>query len=147
MIEERIELIDTALGNTNADVVIIGGNLVNVFTREIYKANVLIKGKRIAAVLDSNQPVPPGAKIIHADGEFIAPGFIDPHMHLESSNLTLTEFAKAVMVRGVTTIAIDPHEICNVLGVRGIALLMEEAKQIPLNVFLRVPPRVPEYPS
>jgi adenine deaminase len=140
----RAGLVDTALDDAPADVAIRGGKLVNVFTREIYEADILIRGERIAAVLAASDALLPAKRTIQAGGRWIAPGLIDPHMHIESSALTLTQFARAVVPRGITTIIADPHEFGNIMGLPGIELVLEEAKQIPLNVMLRVPPRIPE---
>jgi len=140
----RAGLVDAALDDAPADLAIRGGKLVNVFTREIYEADILISGERIAAVLPASQDALPARRTISAAGRYIAPGLIDPHMHIESSALTLTEFARAVVPRGITTIIADPHEFGNIMGKPGIELVLEEAKQVPLNVMLRVPPRIPE---
>jgi adenine deaminase len=140
----RAGLVDTALDDAPADLAIRGGKLVNVFTREIYAADILIRGERIAAVLAASDAPLPAKRTIEAAGRWIAPGLIDPHMHIESSALTLTQFARAVVPRGITTIIADPHEFGNIMGLPGIELVLDEAKQIPLNVMLRVPPRIPE---
>lgn len=140
---KREELVNVALGNLSPDIVIVGGNLVNVYTHEIYRADILIKGERIAAVIKSGQNHFDDCLVIDASGKFITPGFIDPHVHIESSAVTVQEFAKSVVPRGITSVAEDPHEIANVLGVRGIRLFFEEAKTVPINLLLRVPGRVP----
>ena len=140
----RAGLVDTALGDAPADLAIRGGMLVNVFTRELHPVDILITGERIAAVLPASDEPLMARQVISAAGRFIAPGFIDPHMHIESSALTLTEFARAVVPRGITTVIADPHEFGNIMGKPGIELVLEEARQIPLNVMLRVPPRIPE---
>ena len=140
----RPGLVDAALGDAPADLAVRGGKLVNVFTREIYEADILIRGERIAAVLPASDQPLPARRTISAVGRHIAPGLIDPHMHIESSALTLTEFARAVVPRGVTTVIADPHEFGNIMGKAGIELVLEDAKQVPLNVMLRVPPRIPE---
>jgi adenine deaminase len=140
---ETRRLIDVALGVEAADTVIKGGKLINVFTREIYPADVYIKGERIAAVGEGDYLIGDNTEIIDASGQYVAPGFIDPHVHLESSAVTVSEFAGAVVPKGVTTIAEDPHEIANVLGIPAIELLVEEAALTPLNLLLRVPGRVP----
>ena len=140
---ETKALVDVALGVVAADMVIRGGNLVNVFTGEIYAADIFIKGPRIAATGDGEYLVDDDTVVIDASGQYVAPGYIDPHVHLESSAVSVTEFAGAVVPLGVTTIAEDPHEIANVLGIRSIELLLEEAAGTPLNLLLRVPGRVP----
>ena len=141
--KERIELVNTALGIEPPDLVIVGGKLVNVYTHEVYLADVLIKGERIAAISSGEYPISEGCPVIDASGQYVAPGFIDPHVHIESSAVSVQEFARVVVPKGVTSVAEDPHEIANVLGVDGIKLFFEEAKTVPLNLFLRVPGRVP----
>ena len=146
--EVRTRLIRVALGDEPADLVLTGARVVNVFTREITAADVVLAAGRIAAVGDSGeQLIGPDTEMIDAGGRFVAPGLIDPHMHLESSNITVTELARAIVPRGVLSICEDPHEIANVLGVAGIDLLVDEAAGLPLNLFLRVPGRVPAMPA
>jgi adenine deaminase len=144
----RRRLIRVALGDEPAEVVLTGGRVVNVFTGEITPADVVMAAGRIAAVGDaSEQLVGPDTRVIEADGRFVAPGLIDPHMHLESSNITVTELARAIVPRGVLSVCEDPHEIANVLGTAGIDLLTAEAARLPLNLLLRVPGRVPAMPA
>lgn len=140
----RINLINVALGREKADLVVKNGNLINVFSKRIIeKTGVAIKGNRIAAVGDVNYTIGFKTKVIDAKGQYLTPGFIDAHIHIESSMLTLTQFAKAVLPNGTTTVIIDPHEIANVLGLKGIKLMMNEAKLLPLKVFFAVPSCVP----
>ena len=145
-IVSKEQLVDVALGALPADIVIKGGNLVNVLTREIYKADIVIFGNRVAATGACDYQVSPDTKVIDASGKWIAPGFMDPHMHLESTAITVTELAKRIVPRGVTTVVEDPHEFANVLGVKGIKLFFEEAKGLPLRFLLRVPGHVPAMP-
>jgi adenine deaminase len=106
MMNEHI--IDVALGKKAADLVIKNGKLVNVITSEIYKADVAIAGGLIAAVGEL-EPGTTGAgtKIVDAEGKYLAPGFIDAHIHFESSMLSFSEFARAVLPRGTTAVASD----------------------------------------
>ncbi len=143
----RQRLMDVAHGLLAPDLVIKGGRLVNVLSREIYPANILIYEDRVAAVGDLNWCYAPHTKVIEADGFFVAPGLIDPHVHIESSSVTVTEYVKWIVPRGVTTVVEDPHEIANILGIHGIKLLFDEAKTLPLNVLLRVPGCVPGLPQ
>ena len=80
-----------------------------------------------------------GNEIIDAQGKIIVPGFIDGHVHIESSMLTPTEFSKVVLQHGVTTVITDPHEIGNVAGTDGIQYMLEDAKQLPLDIFVMLP--------
>ncbi len=146
--EVRTRLIRVALGDEPADAVLTGGRVVNVFTGEVVTGDVVMAAGRIAAVGDSRrQLIGPDTEIIEAGGRFVAPGLIDPHMHLESSNVTATELARAIVPRGVLSVCADPHEIANVLGTAGVDLLVAEAADLPLNFFLRVPARVPAMPA
>lgn len=137
------KLASVALGKTSPDLVIQGGHLLNVHTHEIYPADILIQGDRIAAVVEPGASYPEGCARVQANGKTIVPGFIDPHVHLESSAVTLAEYVRVVVPKGITTIAEDPHEIANVLGVEGFRLFFEEARDLPINLRLRVPGRVP----
>ncbi len=144
MTNSRETLVDVALGKVSPDVVIAGGDLVNVLTHEIYPADVLIKGDRIAAVGDAGEyDLSDDCRVIDAADHYLVPGFMDPHFHVESSSITVTELAKLIVPRGVTMVAEDPHEIANVLGMRGIEQLFAEGRGVPLHFCLRVPGRVP----
>ncbi len=138
-------LIDVALGREKADLVIKGGILVDVYSGEILEdIDVAIKGDRIAYVGDdAEHTIGKDTLVMKARGRYLAPGLIDAHVHVESSMLTLTEFSKAVIPRGTTSIFADPHEICNVLGEYGFKLMIEEASKVPLRVYLQVPSCVP----
>ncbi|HTS18257.1 MAG TPA: adenine deaminase [Verrucomicrobiae bacterium] len=131
-------LIKVARGEEPADLVIKGGQIVNVLSQEIYPADVAICGEQIAGVGEYS-----GLNELDARGKFIAPGFIDGHMHIESSMVTVWEFAKTVMPRGTTTIVADPHELANVLGVEGIEYVLKTAKYQPLSVYVMLPSCVP----
>ena len=136
-----------ALGDEPADLVLRGGVVVSVATRELVPADVVISGRRIAAVARPGEHTGSAAESIELDGRFVVPGLIDPHMHIESSNLTLTELARAIVPRGVLSLCADAHEIANVLGLPGIDLFVAEARDLPLNLLLRVPGRVPAMPA
>ncbi|NIM44264.1 MAG: adenine deaminase [Nitrososphaeria archaeon] len=144
----RHELIDTALGNTAADLVVERSQLLDVYTGEILEeTDVAVKGKRIALVGDAEHCVGENTEIVDARGIFLTPGLLDAHVHVESSMVTVTRFAELVLPKGTTGAFIDPHEIANVLGVRGVKLMYEEAKNIPLKVFFEIPSSVPSAPA
>ncbi len=144
----RKELVDVALGEAPADLVIRGGQLANVDTSEFLdNIDVAIKGKRIALVGDARHCVAKGTRVIEAKGKLLVPGLLDAHVHIESSMLTPTQFARAVLPRGTTGVFIDPHEIANVLGMRGIKLMLDESEALPLKVFVTVPSCVPSAPG
>lgn len=143
----RTALMDVALGDSPADCIITGGQIVNVLSGDIHAGDLLIKGNRIAALLEPGHSKDFATKRIDASGLFLVPGFIDPHMHIESSAVSTVEFARAVVSRGITTIVIDPHEFGNIVGIDGIRALFDSAAGLPLRMLLRVPARVPEmYP-
>ncbi len=121
-----------------------GGTVVNVFTGELEKANVLIEDEIIIGVGaydDEDADV-----IENADGKFICPGFIDGHIHIESTMLTPSELAKMCLPHGTTAIVADPHEIANVCGVDGIRYMMEASDGIPMHVYFALPSCVPATP-
>lgn len=145
---DRQRLVTVALGNTPADLILRAGRVVSVTTREVFAADVVIAGGHIAALAEPGEhPPATETEVIDLDGAYICPGLIDPHIHIESSNLTVTELARAIVPRGVQTLIADPHEIANVLGLPGMELLLDEAATLPLDVLLRVPGRVPALPA
>ena len=121
-----------------------GGTVINVFTDEIEKANVLIKDGKIIGV---GQYTPDEADVVEdVTGKYICPGFIDGHIHIESTMLTPTELAKLCLPHGTTAIVADPHEIANVCGVKGIEYMLEASSGIPMNVYFMLPSCVPATP-
>ncbi len=141
-------LIDVALGRRKADLVLKDGRLVNVCTGEILDhTGVAVKNGRVAFVGGVEEIQCDRSSIINAKGYHLVPGLIDGHVHVESSMLTLTQFARTVLPRGSTTVMIDPHEIGNVLGLKGVQLMLNEAKKLPLKVFVQVPSCVPSAPG
>lgn len=130
--------------NGHADLVLRGGRLVNVATREIYPADVAVARGRVLLVGDAASLVGPATVVEELGGRFVCPGLIDGHMHFESSMLTATEFGRLSIPTGTTTIVADPHEIGNVLGVRGMQAMVDEARTLPSTVLFAVPCRVPD---
>ncbi|WP_066288276.1 adenine deaminase [Bacillus sp. FJAT-29937] len=150
-IKEAIQyrkLIDVLLHpHQYADIVLRGGYFINVITREIYEADVAIKGQYILMVGDAKDLIGPKTTVEDVRGKFISPGFIDSHMHFESAMLTCTEFSKLSIPTGTTTLIGDPHEIGNVLGVHGMKAMIEEAKTLPNRILFTVPCAVPDAPG
>jgi adenine deaminase len=142
-------LIDVAMGRAPADVVIRGGRWVNVHSAEVIAGtDIAIAAGRIAYVGPSAaHTIGPATRLIEADGRYLVPGLCDGHMHVESGMLTVTEFARAVIPHGTTTMFIDPHEIANVLGLAGVRLMHDEAIGLPVNVFVEMPSCVPSAPG
>lgn len=132
------ELIEVAAGEKDADIVLKNGMVVNVFSGEIYKADVSIQGKRIAGVGSYS-----GKNVIDVEGKYVCPGLIDGHVHIESSMVSIPEFARVVVPLGTTTVVVDPHEIANVMGSEGILFTLKASKYNPLNVFVMLPSCVP----
>jgi adenine deaminase len=143
----RKALIDVALGKSAPDLVLSNARLVNVLSREILPSDIAIKNGRIAAVAPAGEGGWLECSVRDLKGRHVAPGFIDPHVHVESSMLTVREYSRATVSRGVTMIAADPHEIGNVLGIPGMRLMFDEAKTVPMRMVLRVPARIPAMPE
>jgi len=132
-------LISVAKGELPADLILANGQVVNVFTGEVESGNVAICGDSIAGVGDYQD----ARKVIDLGGKYVAPGFIDGHVHLESSLLDVSQYAQAVVPRGTSAIVTDLHEIANVSGLRGIKYVMDCARRLPLELFLMAPSCVP----
>jgi len=142
-------LVDCAMGRLPADLVIRNGRWVCVQSGEIVPdTEVAVSGGRIAAVgPDLHQCVGPETRIIDAAGRYLVPGLLDAHMHVESGMLSVAEFVRAVVPHGTTGMFIDPHEIANVLGLRGVRLFVDEAAIQPIHVFVQIPSCVPSAPG
>ncbi len=142
-------LIDTAMGRTKADMVIRKGRWVNVHSGEIIPGtDIAVTAGRFAYVgPDASHAIGPETQVIEAEGRFLVPGLCDGHMHVESGMVTVTEFARAVLPHGTTSMFIDPHEIANVLGLPGVKLMHDEAMGLPVNVFVQMPSCVPSAPG
>ena len=128
-----------ARGDEPADVVITGGSVLSVFTREWLRADVAIADGWIAGVGAGYQ----GRETIDASGMWVAPGLIDAHVHIESSRVLPAEFARLVLPHGTTTVVADPHEIANVLGTDGVHWLLDSTEGLPLDVFFMASSCVP----
>ena len=136
------EFIEVALGEKKADLVLKNAKIVNVLTEEIYESDVAIVKGRIAGVEREYH----GEKEIDLKGAYLTPGFIDGHVHIESSMMLPHRFAQAVVPAGTTTVIIDPHEIANVLGLHGITFMHEATRDLPLRVYTMLPSCVPATP-
>jgi adenine deaminase len=137
-LEERIR---AALGEGKVDLLIKNGRVVNVFSGQIERKDVAIFDGRIVGFGDYH-----ARKVIDVKGDFLCPGLIDGHVHIESSMVTIPEFARAIVPNGTTSVVIDPHEIANVLGREGIRFMAKSAEAVPLNVFIMIPSCVPATP-
>jgi adenine deaminase len=132
------ERIWIASGKGKVDLVIKNGRVVDVFSGEIEKRDVAIWRGFIVGFGDYR-----AKQTIDVKGDFLCPGFIDGHVHIESSMVTIPEFARAVLPNGTTSVVIDPHEIANVLGEKGVRFMAASASRAPLNVFVMIPSCVP----
>ena len=143
------DLVDVAMGRSAADMVICNGRWVNVHSGEIIPhSDVAICGSRIAYVgEDASHTIGENTRVIEANGRYLIPGLCDAHMHVESGMVTVTEFARAVIPHGTTSMFIDPHEIANVLGLPGVRLMHDEAQTLPINVYVQMPSCVPSAPG
>src|SRR5947208_7709665 len=120
-----------ARGDEPADLVVRGGRVLSVFTREWLETDIAVVDGFVAGLGDYE-----GAEELDASGRYVVPGFIDAHVHLESSKLMLDEFARLVLPLGTTTVVVDPHEIANVLGTDGVNWLFVACAELPLGVFV-----------
>lgn len=142
--EERRELIKVAMGYSNATLKLENANLVNVFSGEIYLANIYIYKKYIADIVEvEKDSFKKADKIIDIQEKYLVPGFIDSHLHIESSHLTPYHFAEAIIPKGTTTIIADPHEICNALGEEGLNYMLKASENLPMNQYFLVPSCIP----
>src|SRR4051812_30343795 len=127
-----------ARGDEPADLVIRGGKVLSVFTREWLETDVAIADGWIAGLGDYD-----GDETLDAAGRWVVPGFVDAHMHLESSKLLVDEFARLVLPFGTTAVVADPHEIANVLGTDGVHWLLDASAGLPLDVYFMASSCVP----
>ena len=142
-------LVDTAMGRVYADLVIQNGQWVSVQSGEIIPGtDIAVKDGHIAYVgEDASHTIGKKTKVIDAKGRYLVPGLLDGHMHVESGMVTVTEFVRAVGVRGTTGMFIDPHEIANVFGLKGVRLMVDEAEKQPIHVWVQMPSCVPSAPG
>lgn len=141
MREIIMAIVDVAAGRAKAQTVFKNINLVNVFTGEVYRTDVAVHDGYIAGIGEYT-----GAVELDMEGKYLAPGFMDGHVHIESSMVTPGEFARAVAARGTTAMIADPHEIANVKGIAGIKYMLEGTENLPIDVYIMLPSCVPATP-
>ncbi len=141
----KSSFIQAALGEIPLDLVLSGGNVVDVYSGTTFEADVAVYRDRIVGI--GRYDGVACKRRLDVSGRYLIPGLIDAHMHIESTMLTPQALAEILVPRGVTTILADPHEIANVMGVKGIQLLLSMAEEAPLRVFVQVPSRVPTAPG
>ncbi len=132
-------LVQVARGDRQADLVLRNARVVNVFAGDVELTDVALAGGVIAGLGREYR----GAREVDLGGRYLAPGFIDAHMHVESTMVPVPEFARAVVPQGTTTVIVDPHEIANVLGIAGIRYMLDSSESGPLGVFVMLPSAVP----
>lgn len=137
--EELIRLINVAAGREPADLVLKNGKIIDVYQGGILEGDVAIVDGKIAGIGE----VYDGKEVVDVDGKYIAPGFIEPHIHVESSYVTPEEFGRLLVPRGTTTVMADPHEIVNVAGLKGLDYMIEAAKHTVLDIRYMLPSCVP----
>ena len=142
-------LIAVAAGREPADMVIINTKWVNVHSREVLEnSSIAIADGRFAYCgAHRDSLIGPDTQVIDANGRFAIPGLCDAHMHIESGMLTVTQFARAVIPHGTTSMFVDPHEIANVMGLEGVRHMHDEALEQPVNVFVQMPSCAPSAPG
>ena len=147
--DEAPHLVAVAAGRTPADMVVRGGKLINVQTREVLNGwQVAIAHGRFAYVgVDASHCIGPDTQVVEVNGRYMIPGLCDGHMHIESGMLTPAEFAAAVIPHGTTTMFTDPHEIANVLGMDGVRMMHDEALMQPINIYTQMPSCAPSAPG
>ena len=133
--------IDVAAGRVKADIVLKNAAFLNTFTGKVEEGDIAIAGDRIAGIGSYD-----GVMEYDMSGLVVLPGFIDGHVHIESSMLTPEPFAELVVPRGTTTVIADPHEITNVCGMAGFEYMVKAADNTPLEVHFQLPSCVPATP-
>src|SRR5579862_711846 len=131
--------IDQALGRHPADLVVRNARVLNVVTGELQAGDIAICGSKIVGTLDSYR----GGEEIDAQGRFAVPGFVDSHVHCETTLVTPGEFDRCVLPHGVTTAVCDPHEICNVLGLEGLQYFLDSAQNTTMDLRVQLSSCVP----
>lgn len=137
----RYAVVTAALGREKGDLLLKNGQTVNVFTGKVARQDVLIKDGIIACCGQCGAEE--AKETVDLEGKFVLPGFIDAHVHIESSHLAPIPFGNALLTKGTTAVIADPHEIANAAGVEGIAFMVENAKKAPIDIFFMVPSSVP----
>ena len=140
-LNKKLHVIDVAAGRAPADLVLKNATYVNVFSNELCHGDIAVAEGLIVGMGEYH-----GKVEVDVSGKLVLPGFIDAHIHLESSLVSPTEFAKAVLPHGTTTVITDPHEIANVMGTDGIEYMLQATEDLPVDVRVMLPSCVPATP-
>jgi adenine deaminase len=138
---ESNKLNEIASRRIEADLCIRNAKVVDVFNREVFECDILISGKYFAGFATKGEGV--AKEIKDAKGNYVIPGFIDSHVHIESSHCSPSEFSNLLIPNGVTTVVADPHEICNCSGLDGLDYMLAASERLPLNAYFMIPSCVP----
>ena len=139
---KKVHVVEVAAGRREADLVLKNATYVNVFCNELSHGDIAVAGGLIAGMGEEYH----GKTEVDASGKLVLPGFVDAHIHLESSLVSPAEFAKAVLPHGTTTVVADPHEITNVMGTDGIEYILQATEGLPVDVRVMLPSCVPATP-
>lgn len=149
--EELKRMVDAAEGREEVDVLFKNAQIVDVYGLRVIPGRVAVKDGVIVGVLfdprDAGVPDPAAAQVVDCGGRYLSPGFIDGHLHIESSNVRPSEYARMALARGTTTAIADSHEIANVAGLDGLSFMMEDARRAPLDIKFMMPSCVPALPD
>lgn len=146
--KDRRALLEAAMGRRPCDLAVENVRFVNVFTGEIYPAVVYVLDGFVAYVEEGGRADPALAhQVVDGQGAYLTPGFVDPHVHIESTMLTPRAFAAAVVPHGTTTVVTDPHEIANVLGEQAVVYMHDAAEDLPMRQLVDIPSCVPAVPG
>ena len=146
--KDRRALLEAAMGRRSCDLAVENVRFVNVFTGEIYPAVVYVLDGFVAYVEEGGRADPALAhQVVDGQGAYLTPGFVDPHIHIESTMLTPRAFAAAVVPHGTTTVVTDPHEIANVLGEQAVVYMHDAAEDLPMRQLVDIPSCVPAVPG
>lgn len=148
---ECANMIDAAEGRVPVDTLFVNAQIVDVYGARVAPGRVAVKDGVIVSVLfddrDADAPSPEAAHVVDCAGRYLAPGFIDGHLHIESSNVRPAEYARMMLAHGTTTAIADAHEIANVCGLDGLSFMIEDARRAPLDIKFMMPSCVPALPD
>lgn len=140
-LKKKLHIISVAAGRTTADLVLKNATYINVFSNELCRGDIAVAEGLIVGLGEYS-----GEREVDVSGKIVLPGFVDAHIHLESSLVDPSEFAKAVLPHGTTAVVVDPHEIANIMGTDGIEYMLQATEGLPIDVRFMLPSCVPATP-